>query len=784
MASLDSCGTCFFSFLWLKHHQRAVMLCLICILPCIDAAGQEKTAVVEANWEAALKWLPDKNYARIMSTELRPHWLPDSDRFWYGYLTGAGLKYWLVDPVQKSRVPLFDHARLAAELTRLTHDPHDLNNLGLQELTLMEGSEKIRFQLNCHSFEYDLIEEKVVQVETEAPAEPVPWQNRSPDNSIGVFAKGNNLFTLVLTDESAQEKQLTFDGEKGYSWGVDWEVVDDADETKRSIAGEWSPDSQYFALLRADLREVGDLWLVDHLAKPRPALKTYKCPFPGEKVPVWELWIFNRATQKMVPVDVERWPDQRLDDLFENTLWWSGDSKTLYFARRSRDFFKVDVCAADPVSGTALTLLEERLNGQIYIQPPHELPGEGALWWSMRDGWGHYYRYDLQGNLKNQVTQGPFTADKIAGVDEKEGLLFFEALGREKDRNPYYTHLYRVNLDGTGMKLLTPEDAQHACVWSPSKNFFVDNYSRVDLPTRCLLRDRDGRLILDLETADISRLIEAGWQPPRLFKAKSADGITDQWGVMYLPFDFDPAGKYPIATRVYPGRQDEFIPKSFWPVDAETVLAQLGCIVVRFGNRGGTYKRGFAYREYERDDFRDYGLADKKAVITQLAERHDFIDIDRVGIYGGSSGGFMTVSAMLVYPEFFKVGVAMTAPNDPGIYYNQWVERYKGVKQVTTEDGTVTWESEAAGNIELAENLQGRLLMLYGAQDDNVHPAHLFRMADAFIKAGKRFDMFIIPGADHALGDWRYLYSTIWDYFAEHLIGDPRKSVDIIRCPE
>ena len=505
---------------------------------------------------------------------------------------------------------------------------------------------------------------------------------------------------------------------------------------------------------------------------------------PGEAVERAELWIGEVASgegtaAKITSVDVARWPDQMLYDLFHETVWWSGDGATLYFTRRSRDYQSVDLCAADPATGAVRVLVEERLHAQVYVKPLVQLPKKGQLlWWSMRDGWGHLYLYGVDGAPVRQLTRGAFHVDQVLEVDEDGDVVYFLANGREDGRNVYYRQLYRVGLDGTGLRLLTPEDAEHACVVSPSREYFVDAYSRVDAGTKSVLRNARGMLVMDLEAADLSRLEAAGWQPPEVFVAKSADGVTDQWGVLLKPFDFDPHRRYPIVTKVYPGRQGEFIPRAFFPVSAEQTLAQLGCIVVVFGNRGGTFERGMAYREYGREDFRGYGLADKKVVIEQLCDRYPWIDPERVGMYGGSSGGVMTTSAMLLYPEFFKVGVAMTAPNDPSLYYNLWAERYFGVEQTTDEDGTVRWKSEPEGNLELADRLRGRLLLIYGGADANVHPGHLHRMAQAFLAAGKRFDMFVIPGVDHGLGDWRTPYGLLWDYMAAHLIGDPRPGAD------
>jgi dipeptidyl aminopeptidase/acylaminoacyl peptidase len=729
--------------------------------------------VTATNRDLAEQWRPDSLYDLMYSTNLLPNWINDGDQFWYRYLTAEGRHYWLVEPASRSRTALFDRRQLAAELARLTGETPDETNLDLVDLAFeAEGTRFFSFDFGESRYRFDRQDDSLSQIESSTVADSLPaWANISPDGALGIYARGRNLYLRRFAEPEDKGIQLTFDGVAGLSWGPEWTLVDDGDQEPRPIEGHWSPDSRRFCILRADLREVGDLWLIDHLAEPRPTLTTYKCPMPGEKVPQWELWTFDASTMVTAKMDIERWPDQTMGTLFHAPVWWSPDAEKLYFVRRSRDYKRVDLCAADPVTGVVRVVIEERIDGMVYFQPLIQLPQTNELlWWSMRDGWGHYYLYGDDGTLKNQVTGGDFNVAEVTALDTDLRILYFQGNGREEGRNPYYQHLYRIKLDGSGLQLLTPAEAAHRCTMSPSHRFFLDDYSRQDQPNRINLHDSRGKLLLELETADATNLLAAGWQAPELFKAMAADGKTEMWGVMYKPFDFDPGKKYPIATRVYPGRQDEGIPRIFWPPNAETYLANLGCIVVRFGNRGGTPERGLAYREYGREQFRDYGLADKKAVIEELAARHRWIDLDRVGIYGGSSGGFMTVSAMLVHPDFFKVGVAMTAPNDPGIYYNIWAERYYGVERVEDEDGTLGWQSEPEGNIEIADQLQGKLLMIYGAQDDVVHPAHLYRQANAFIAADKRFDMFIIPGVDHSLGAWRYLYGLVWDYFAEHLI--------------
>lgn len=736
------------------------------------ALGQaEPVPVQEANWELASKWTAGRTLRRLPARTPPPSWLPgtDSDLLWYTRSNHDGLSYQLVDPTARTNQPLLDRMQLAAELTRLTGTPHNPRKLALGSIGLDQSRQVLSFVNGGTAYQYHLADARLVVDEAAAAADIPDYAALAPDRSVYVYRRGNNLFLKAVGD--SDELQLTTDGELGYGYGTD-QLTDDDPEVPRPAQVLWSPDSRRFCVLRADTRQVGELWLVDHLSRPRPTLNIYKYPMPGEAVAQWQLWVYDRERGEMTRVRTERWPDQDLTDLFGPCQWWSQDGDTLYFTRRSRDYKSVDLCAADPVNGTVRVVIEERLQAMVYLKAPLLLPESGQLlWWSMRDGWGHYYLYREDGTLVRQLTHGPFQVDSVLALDRRARLLYFMARGREPGRNPYYRHLYRIGLDGTGLQLLTPEDGDHQCTISPSQRFLVDTYSRPDLPPQTVVRDHQGKLLLELDKLDISRLLGAGWQAPEVFTAKSADGVTDQWGVMYKPFDFDPDKRYPIVTYVYPGRHSEFIPTRFAPLSSAMILAQLGCIVVHFGNRGGTVERGLWYREYQREQFRDYGLADKKAVIEELADRYSWIDRDRVGIYGGSSGGFMTVSAMLVFPELFKVGVAMSAPNDPSIYFNIWSERYFGVEQVEDEESGQHWRSEAEGNLELADQLQGRLLMINGAADDNVHPAHLMRMADALIKAGKRFDMFLIPGANHSLGSWTYQNGLVFDYFAEHLIG-------------
>lgn len=698
--------------------------------------SQAPAPVVRANWDLAARWDPGQIRARLSTLLVEPSWDARGSGFTYTIRTGDTIESWRVNPRRARQEPMTGPA-----------------------------------------------------IEPPAAASPAAgapdYWRRSPDGSRAVFVRGNDLF-MVETATPEREIRLTTDGRGDYPIGAD-PVVHAGDSVEpRAPEVSWSPDSRRFAFLRTDNGQVADLWWIDHLATPRPTLRTLKYPFPGEPVPRCELWIYTVDDGSLQRLEIDRWPDQDLTSLAHETLYWSGDGRTLLFERRSRDFRMVDLCAAEAASGRVRTLVEERMDDEVYTRPPVLLDeaGSSLLWWSRRTGWGHWYRLESGGALR-PLSAGSWNALDVVAVDRKRGLVYFTGAGRETGGNPYYHLLYRSSLADGDLKLLTPENGFHEVDFSPDHRCFVDNWSRPDQPYRSVLRSADGRLLLELRQADTSGLDAAGYRPPREFTALAADGKTELRGLMYLPFDFDPARRYPLVTRVYPGRQGEYIPWSFNPVTGETYLAQLGFVVVRFGNRGGTFERSPDYRAYGRDDFRGYGLPDKRAVIEQLGARYPWIDLDRVGIFGGSSGGYMTISAMLEHPDFFKVGVAMTAPNDPLAYYNVWAERYAGVTRIAGQDGTVRWEcGPAPGNPELADRLAGHLLMINGEADEFVHPLHAMRMADAFIRAGKRFDMLIIPGAGHDLGDWRYLYSVILEYFAEHLLGDRRETVDTLLRPD
>lgn len=447
----------------------------------------------------------------------------------------------------------------------------------------------------------------------------------------------------------------------------------------------WSKDSQSFYALRRDSRGVKELWVINSLAEPRPTLEKYPYPMPGEdSIRKSELYYFTAASKKLTQVK-KKWKDESYSDIQFNKA-----QDELRFLRRDRLLRNVAFCSMKLADNTESCLFEEGFE-QAHIAPQGLRYLEGSdevIWWSERSGWGHFYLYTTDGKLVNQITSGNFLASRIVDIDEKNRVMYFTGSGREPNENVYYQHTYSVRLDGTGLRLLDPGDANHTSVMSPSKQYLVDSYSRVDLAPASVLRRADGSMVMELETTDLSRLEQVGWRMPETFVVKAADGVTDLYGNMYKPFDFNPNQQYPVITYVYPGPQQEGTRHTFTATAGEQQLAQIGFIVIQVGHRGGSPGRSKAYGSFGYFNLRDYGLADKKSAIEQLAQRYSFIDVERVGIYGHSGGGFMTAAALMLppYNDFFKAGFSTAGNHDNNIYNNSWSERYHGLKEVAVTE--------------------------------------------------------------------------------------------------
>jgi dipeptidyl aminopeptidase/acylaminoacyl peptidase len=468
------------------------------------------------------------------------------------------------------------------------------------------------------------------------------------------------------------------------------------------------------------------------------------------------------------------------------TVRWSGNGDRLYFTHATRGPKRVQLMVADAATGETRILARDSAASFVELNVDNSEPpnwrvvngGADVLWFSQRDGWGHIYRFGADGALKNRVTSGSWAVATIQHVDERNGRIWFTARGREPGRDPYFRHLYAANVDGSGLTLLTPEDADHWIRFSPDGRFFVDTYSTVNTPPVTVLKRADGRLIRTLEEGDAARLAATGWKPGEPFRVKARDGVTDLHGVMWKPTDFDSTKSYPIIDHIYPGPQIIATPKRFFPSNEAGLvyatfgqvqaLAELGFIVIHVDAMGTPY-RSKAFLDTWYGDMSDNGIPDHIGAIRQLAARHRWIDIDRVGIFGHSGGGFASTDAILRWPDFFKVAFSTSGNHDNRTYQHHWGEKYQGLLERDTVRGVDNYESQA--NYLRAANLRGHLFLVHGDMDDNVLPASTLRMADALIRANKDFDLLILPDGDHSISQDPYVLRRMWDHFVRHLLG-------------
>ena len=809
----------------MKKQLLLVMLCagMFCGM---EAQGQEAERL--SGYVQAERFTKEKLNTMLFSTSVDPHWFQKGNNFWYEYKTSNGKAWYVVDPVAKTKRSLFDLDDIAAQITEIVKDPFTAQQLPIQKLEAGEDGRTFTFQITSSQdakkdstdkdkgpkkeiffFSYDYPTRKLTWLQDKKKETEYPdWASFSPDGKTVVYAKDLNLYRMSREDYEKLKKddkdstvtdiQLTTFGVKDFGFGQPYSLLNTdtlCNGKRKAVWGiVWSPDSRYFAVTATDERAVKDLWVINSMASPRPTLETYKYQMPGEKeAPVEHLFLFDMNDNSYKEIRTSAFKDQTLRlarkpwrqkdrDRKEVASVWLGDNNRFFVTRSSRDLHRIDICSYTIGQDSIRPIIEERMNTYQEVRPLATIGnGKELIQWSERDGWAHLYLYDDEGNLKNRITRGPWHVDQIVKVDEAKRVVYFLANGKDKDENPYYEHLYRVGLDGSGLQQVTPGDYFHTVSMDDNAAFVVNNYSRVNTIPRTDLMDSNGRKLMTLEESDFSGLLAAGYQFPEPFKVKAADGVTDLYGVMYKPFNFDSTALYPIIDYVYPGPQVEATVYPFSRMSVRTDrLAQAGFVVITVGNRGGHPSRSKWYHNFGYGNLRDYGLADQKAAIEQLANRYPFIDINRVGIHGHSGGGFMSTAAILQYPDFFKAAVSCAGNHDNRIYNRWWSETHHGVKEVVSEKGDTTFVYNIKTNEEIAGRLKGHLMLVHGDIDNNVHPGNTLRVADALIRAGKRFDMLLLPQQRHGFGDMdEYFYWRMVDYFSRNLLGEQETSVDI-----
>ena len=765
--------------------RKHCLLILISVLAFACSSLAQQPALTAADYARAEKFMGYNTTPLVYGT-VHATWV-DGDQFWYRNTTTDGSEFVLVDGASGQKQPAFDHARVAAALSQVAGQAYDARKLPFQSIEFTPDMQSVKFTIGPRQWTCDragnacTAGQRVRGERGGRPAAGGPPPARldvpSPDGKRTVFIRDWNLWMRDVA--TGKETQLTTDGVKDYGYATDnagWIKSD------RAIV-LWSPDSKKIATFQQDQRNVGDMYLVESRVG-HPVLQAWKYPLAGdENVAMIERVIIDADTGKMVRLKMP--PDQHRSTLCDHIIcrgseWadvqWSPDAKTLAFVSTSRDHKKENLRVADAETGAVRDIYEETAatqfeSGQGRVNW-HYLPQSNEfLWYSERDGWGHLYLYDLAtGKLKNQVTSGDWVVTQVLRVEDKARLIYFTAGGREQGEDPYFQHFYRVGFDGKGLTLLTPESGNHEISLAGSGKFFVDSYSKPDVPPVTVLRDSAGKLLATVEKADISKLLATGWKPPIPIVVKARDGQTDLYGLMFEPTNLDKTKKYPIINYIYPGPQGGSVgTRSFSAARGDMkALAELGFIVVAIDGMGNPM-RSKKFHDAWYGNMGDNTLPDQVTGMKQLAQRYPWIDIDRVGIYGHSGGGNATADAMFRYPDFFKVGIAESGNHDNREYEDDWGERYQGLL-VKNPDGTTNYDDQA--NQNLAKNLKGHLLLAHGTLDDNVPPYNTLLVVEALIKANKDFDLLMLPNQRHGYGSMtNYMTRRRWDYFTRWLLG-------------
>ena len=740
-------------------RQWISTLAFCLVAPALFAQGKLE------DYQRAQQFLPGNLRHLVYVADVNPHWIEKSSRFWYRKASPQGSEFILVDAEKNTSAPAFDHARLAESLARATKREVPASELPFADIEFVDSGKAIRFSMENAQWTCPLA---TYECQREESKPERPNESLSPNKRWSAFVKEHNLFLRDVS--TGTELQLTHDGVAFWDYATPLPslrlMVDQGTEdVKQSAAVFWSPDSSKLVTYRIDSRNSGRFTSLQFVPPDqlRPRAFTYVYPLPGEVLAKAMPIIFDVQSGKRIDVQAS------IELPFQDGpgFDWFPDSKSFFYDYDERGYKAKELRVVDAATGEQKVLVREQ--SDKYLDPGETfyrfVEGTGEiLWASERDGWNNLYFYSKTGQLQNQVTQGTWVVRQIEHIDEKNRRVFFVANGHEKNEDPYQAHLYSIGFDGKGLQLLSPENGDHAVSVSPDGMFFVDNYSRPDLPGESVLRRaKDGSEVRVLEKTDAGELQKLGWKFAEPFAGKASDGTTDIYGLIWRPSNFDPARKYPTIEFVYTGPQFFFVPKSFRSTLWLQPVAELGFVVVMVDGRG-TMGRSRAFHEFS---YHNLGGAfeDHVALIKQMASRYPYMDINRVGVFGTSAGGYGAAHAMLVFPEFYKVGVSTSGDHDARLDKAWWNEAYQGYP--------VGDDYAAQSNVTMAGRLQGHLLLEHGDIDDNVHPVETIRFVDALMKANKNFDMLFVPNmfhgesGEHAL----YLVRRRWDYFVQYLLG-------------
>ena len=716
--------------------------------------------------------LRDMARDKVFKTRVRPHWLADNSRFWYrNDLPEGAREFVLVDAVEGKRQPAFDHSKLARSLSEATGKEYRASHLPMDAIEFDQSGGAIGFRAADKNWKCDLKTYALTEDKDAKPPEKDSGRDgdsrrrgrgrrgsssrgneQSPDGKWTAFVKDHNLH--LRAKQGGEEFAISSDGKP-----------DDAYESRFY----WSPDSLKLVAMRRKKGDERKVYLIESSPKDQlqPKLHSYDYLKPGDQIAIAKPHLFDVPQRKQIPI---------CDQLFPNPwrvsrIHWSADSRRFMFLYNQRGHQVLRIVAVDAQTGETGTIVDERSKTFIdysfkefthYVDQTHEI-----VWMSERDGWNHLYLYDCRtGEVKNQVTKGQWVVRGVDLVDEEKRQIWFRAGGIYPEQDPYYIHYCRVNFDGTGLVILTNGNGTHTVEYSPDRRFIVDNYSRVDMPPVTELRRvDDGKLVCELEKADVGRLPAAGWKTPQRFVAKARDGKTDVYGVIYRPSTFDPKKKYPVIEAIYAGPHGSHVPKRFQSFHGAQSMAELGFILVQIDGMG-TSNRSKAFHDVCWKNIGDAGFPDRILWIKAAAKKYPQMDVTRVGIYGGSAGGQSSTGALLMHGDFYKVAVSDCGCHDNRMDKIWWNEAWMG--------WPVGPEYAQSSNVTHAHKLEGKLFLIVGELDRNVDPASTMQVVNALIKADKDFDLLVVPGSGHGLGG-AYGARRRKDYFVRHLLGvEPR----------
>jgi dipeptidyl aminopeptidase/acylaminoacyl peptidase len=697
-------------------------------------------------------------------------WIEKQNKFWYMNTTPEGKEFILVDAAKAQKKPAFDHAKVAAALGKASGNEVNAKQLPFNTLRFVDDKniEVVAYnktwRINLGNYK---VEDKGAVDNSNAfgrrPGAAGYWgaardDSRgegipSPDGKWIALIKNNNVY-VHPTGKPREDVQLSFDGSPGEYYSA-------------MIA--WSPDSRKLAVNRVRPNTPRTLYLLESSPSTQlqPILQTRNYLKPGDALAQNTPVLFDVESRKSYAVPASLIANQYALSRLE----WRKDSRAFTFEYNQRGHQRYSVISVDAQTGEAKMIIDEtsktfvEYSGKKYRRDVND--GKEIIWTSERDGWNHLYLYDGEtGKVKNQITKGEWVVRKVVHVDEQNRTILFTGSGKNAGQDPYLLHYYRVNFDGTGFTELTNENASHNAVFNEDYTYFVDTYSRVDMaPVKVLRSGKDGKVLLELEKADISRLEAAGWKKTEVFSAKGRDGVTDIWGIIVRPTNFDPNKSYPVIEYIYAGPHDSFVPKTFTTNPSGMAqLAELGFIVVQIDGMG-TSNRSKAFHDVAWKNLKDAGFPDRIAWMKEANKKYPYMDINRVGIYGTSAGGQSSTGAVLFHPEFYKVAVSSCGCHDNRMDKIWWNELWMGYP--------IGEHYAESSNVVNAHKLEGKLMLIVGELDDNVDPASTYQVVDALIKANKEHELIMVPGMGHSSGG-NYGERKRRDFFVKHLLGvDP-----------